>query len=88
MITVTNTNAAVRYLKIYNKASAPIVGTDTPVLVFAIPAATTGAGSNIPIGVPGIKFVTGIAFALTTGAADSDTAAVAANEIIVNLAYI
>ena len=32
-----------------------------------------------------LKFSTGIAFALTTGAADSDTGAVAANDIIVNL---
>lgn len=85
-IMATNTNAAVRYLKLYNKASAPTVGTDTPVQVYALPGATTGGGFslNIPVG---MVFSTGIAFATTTGAADSDTGAVAANEIIVNLTY-
>lgn len=87
MITATNTNAAVRYLKLYNKASSPTVGTDTPVLVFAIPGGTAGAGTNIPVPAGGLVFGTGIAFAITTGAADSDTGAVAANEIIINIGY-
>ena len=87
MITASNINAAVRYLKIYNKASAPTVGTDTPAFTFAIPGDTTGAGTNIPIPACGIALGTGIAFAFTTGVADSDTGAVAANEIVVNMAY-
>ena len=81
---VTNTNAAARFLKLYNKASAPTVGTDTPVHTFLIPGNTSGFTINFGLGV---EFTTGIAFALTTGVADSDTAAVAANEIIVNLGY-
>lgn len=85
-IMATNTNAAVRYLKLYNKASAPTVGTDTPIQVYALPGATTGGGFALSIPV-GMEFTTGIAFALTTGAADSDTGAVAANEIIVNITY-
>jgi hypothetical protein len=83
---VTNLNAAVRYLKLYNKASAPTVGTDTPIHTFAIPADTTGAGFVLTLPHP-ITFATGIALALTTGVADSDTGAVAANEIIVNGGY-
>ncbi len=86
-VLVTNTNAAVRYLKLYNKASAPTVGTDTPVQVYAIPGATTGGGVSVPIPNGGLEFTTGIALAITTGAADSDTGAVAANEIIVNLGH-
>lgn len=86
-VQVYNTNAAARYLKLYNKASAPTVGTDTPVKVITIPGATTGAGSNITIPACGIAFGTGLAFALTTGVANSDTGAVAANEIVVNLDY-
>ncbi len=85
-VTVINTNAAVRYLKFYNKASAPTVGTDTPVQVFPIPGNTAGAGLTINFGA-GAEFTTGIAFALTTGAADSDTGAVAANEIVVSCGY-
>jgi hypothetical protein len=84
---LSNVNAAVRYLKLYNKASAPTVGTDTPVMTIAIPGGSTaGAGANVEF-TNGIAFGTGIAYALTTGAADSDTAAVAASEIIVNLLY-
>lgn len=82
-----NLNAAVRYLKFYNKASAPTVGTDTPVATFPIPASATGAGFQINFD-PGFDFSTGIAYATTTGVADSDTAAVAANEIIVVGVYV
>lgn len=77
-ITAFNANASPRYVKFYNKASAPTVGTDVPVIVVAIPAASTvmiGGGSN------GIRFSTGIAMAIVTGAADSDATAVAANDI-------
>lgn len=84
---VVNLNAAVRYLKLYNKASAPTVGTDTPVATIPIPASTTGAGVMVPLG-PGADFATGIALATTTGAADSDTGAVAANEIFVFGVYV
>lgn len=83
-VSASNVNAAPRYLKFYNKASAPTVGTDVPVLTYIIPGNTAGAGTNIPLPPQGINFSTGIAFAITTGAADSDTGAVAANEIIIN----
>lgn len=86
-LVVTNTNAAVRYLKLYDLAVAPTVGTSTPVLTIAIPGNPAGAGVVVPIPNCGIAFGTGIALALTTGAADSDTGAVAANEILVAGAY-
>lgn len=87
MCVVTNINAAVRYLKLFNKASAPTVGTDVPVQVYTIPGSTTGGGVAVPLPPHGLAFSTGIAFAITAGAADSDTTAVALNEIIVNLGY-
>jgi hypothetical protein len=83
-VSATNINAAARYLKFYNKATAPTVGTDVPLLVYLIPGNTAGAGTNIVLPSEGANFTTGIAFAITTGAADSDTGAVAANEIIIN----
>lgn len=86
VILVTNTNASPRYLKFYNKASAPSVGTDTPVLTLAIPGNSAGAGISLPAGA-GFEFTTGIAFALTTAPEDSSIGPVAANEIIVNLGY-
>lgn len=82
-----NTNASPRYLKLYDKASAPTVGTDTPVLTLPIPGNTAGAGFVLPLSALGVTFTNGIAYALTTGVADSDTAAVAANEIVVNILY-
>lgn len=88
MITASNVNAAARYLKLYNKASAPTVGTDVPVHTFIIPGNTAGAGTNIPVPTVGLNFSTGIAFALTTEATDAGTTAVAASEIVVNLGYL
>lgn len=87
LIYAVNLNAAVRYLKLYNKATSPTVGTDTPVATLPIPASATGAGFVLPIG-PGADFSTGIAYATTTGIADSDTGAVAANEIILFGVYV
>lgn len=83
-IIVCNLNAAVRFFKLYNKATAPVVGTDTPVLTQAIPA-----GQSIPIdlGSRGLFLGTGIAYALTTGIAVTDVGAVAANEHAIHMSY-
>ena len=83
---ITNTNAAARYFKIYNKASAPTVGTDIPAMTLLVPGNANGSGANAEF-MNGIEFTTGIAYATTTGAADADTGAVAANEVIINLLY-
>lgn len=85
-VQVFNLNASARYLKLYNKATAPTVGTDTPVKTLLIPGNTAGAGLVLSWA-NGLEFDTGIAFALTTGIADSDTGAVSANETAVNLDY-
>lgn len=89
---ITNINAAVMYVKFYDKATAPdpsacSANSDCPVLRFAIPGDTTGAGVAIPISSLGIKFTTGLGMSITTGVADTDETAVAANEVIVNLWY-
>ncbi|OQW34860.1 MAG: hypothetical protein A4E20_01400 [Nitrospira sp. SG-bin2] len=83
-IMATNTNASARFLKLYNKASAPTVGTDVPVHTFLIPGNTSGFTINTGCG---MEFTTGIAFAITTGVADSDIGAVAANEIVINYGW-
>ena len=82
-IQVNNTNAAVRYLKLYNKATAPTVGTDTPVKTIAIPPGTL---QNIPFP-RGIVFSLGISFALTALSTVADTTIVGANEHVVNIDY-
>jgi hypothetical protein len=85
-VQVFNTNAAARYLKLYDDAAAPTVGTDTPVKTLTIPGNTAGAGLVLNWD-KGLVFSSGIGFGLTTGIADNDTGAVAANEIGVNLDY-
>lgn len=79
-----NANAAARYLKIYNKATAPTVGTDVPIHTeYLAPQA------KFSISFPaGLAFATGIGFGLTTGGADNDTAALTAGDILaMNIAY-
>lgn len=85
IISVGSVNSAARYLHFYDKASAPTVGTDTPVATFIIPGNTAGAGKDIPLGV-GIKFEIGIAFAITTSISAANSA-VAANQINLVIGY-
>jgi len=80
---IYNDSNQTRYVKLYNKASAPTVGTDIPVMTIPIPG---GSAANVDFS-NGIAFATGIAFAMTTGMADTDTGAVAANEVVLNLFY-
>lgn len=86
-ISASNVNAAARYLKFYNKATAPTVGTDVPVLTYIIPGNTAGAGTNIPLPPQGINFSTGISFATTTEATDAGSTGVAVSEIVINYAF-
>jgi hypothetical protein len=83
-ILACNTNASVRYLKIYNKASAPTVGTDIPVLTLHLP---TGNNATIPIGSNGVRFTSGIALATTVSAGDTASDAVAAGEIKIAVSF-
>lgn len=74
-----NAAAALRYLKLYDKASAPTVGTDTPKATIALPASSS---TDVDFGPLGIPFAAGIAFALTTGVADADTGALTAADVV------
>lgn len=86
-ITATNVNAAAVFLKLYNKATSPTVGTDTPVMTMLIPGATTGGG--FVFSVPqGIAFATGISVAITGAVGDADTTAVSANEQLIHILYV
>ena len=81
---IVNTHAtAWRYVKLYNKATGPTVGSDTPLITFGIPPA---GGAN-EMSTHGIVFDTGIGWAATTGVADNDTGAPGANEVVATLFY-
>jgi hypothetical protein len=78
--------STVRFLKLYNKATAPNVGTDVPIMTIPVPANTQGAGISIPFSM-GVNFPLGIGIAITSGSADNNSVAVGAGDVIINLTY-
>jgi hypothetical protein len=83
----SNTGAGAAYVKLYNKATAPTVGTDIPAMLITVPAAVAGVPGSVEItpGFNGYRFALGLGLAITGGAADSDTTAVAAGQVKVIL---
>jgi hypothetical protein len=67
---LVNGVATARYFKMYNKASAPTVGTDTPFFTVSLP---TGATTFQLPALVGIDFSLGISYAITLGVAPDDT---------------
>lgn len=83
-IYAVNVAAAVRYLKFYNKATAPTVGTDAPVWTILLPATSN---TFIILQDAPRAFATGIGYGLTVGAPDGDTAGLTAGDVIMTLDY-
>lgn len=81
---LTNTTAAFKYFRLYSKASAPTVGTDSPALVVGLPPNSTTA-IHYPAGV---ALAAGIAYAITGAVADLDATVTAANDVIGGLFYL
>ena len=63
------------------------MGTTTPALTLALPGNTTDDISGVFSIAQGIAFGTAITVAVTTGLADNNTGAPAANDVIVNIFY-
>jgi hypothetical protein len=75
-----NGNAAVRYLKLYNKATTPL-STDTPELIIPLaPASRFNEAIEH-------RFPLGLGYRLVTGAADSDATAVGTDITGLNFIY-
>jgi hypothetical protein len=83
-ITLSNPTATQAFVKIYNKASAPTVGTDTPIMTIPVPA---GAFVNVQFGSQGKRLTAGIAIAVTAAAAKTDTGAAVAG-VQIHASYI
>jgi hypothetical protein len=82
-----NRAAAEKFLKLYNKASAPVLATDVPLMTIGLPAgAYIGMGDII--GTFGMLFPLGVAYAITGAYANTDATAVAAGDVDVNLLYV
>ncbi len=71
-----NAAAAVRYLKLYDKATAP-ASTDTPKITIPI-----GASVPFPVDLGGFLFRLGLGYRTVTGNADNDATAVTAADLI------
>jgi hypothetical protein len=82
---LTNTSASFKYVKFYNSPTAPSVGTSTPVIQFPIPPNST---LDVSTSCAGMRFSTGISYAITGGSALLDSTAVDAAEVLVNLVYV
>jgi len=85
---IFNESASKRYVKFYNKASAPAPATDTALLVFTLVLQpNTLVYIDQVLGSTGHSFTTGISYAITAALADADVTAIAANEVTMNLLY-
>lgn len=84
-INCSNVGAAAAFVKLYNKASAPTVGTDVPVITIPVPPSGI---ASLTLSELGQRFTTGIALAITNLVADTDATAVAAAQVKVMVSYI
>lgn len=83
----TNTGATAAFVKLYNKATAPVLATDVPAMILPVPAAVAGVPGicTLPIGFSGFRFALGLGIAITGAVADTDATAVAAGQVKVML---
>jgi hypothetical protein len=83
---MSNTSAAVKYVRIYNKSSAPVPASDAALIVARIPLAA-GQRSDMQISANAEWLSAGLAFDITGGAPDTDATAVTAGDVTLNLYY-
>jgi len=84
-LNINNINAAARFVKIYNLAVAPTVGTSVPSITIPVPPSSA---TSFTFGAIGVRFGTGISLAITGLATDADATVVAASEIKVIASFI
>jgi hypothetical protein len=82
---LTNTSTTFKYVKFFNLAVAPTMGTSTPVLNLPIAPNST---LDVSTAFAGLRLATGISYAITGGSALLDNTAVGAGEVLVNLSYV
>lgn len=84
-LAISNTTTTTYYFKLYDKATQPVCGTDTPKWTIPIPGAAANSANNqlMPL-TAGLTFANGVGFCLTGGLADNDTTA-AATGVVINL---
>lgn len=81
-----NHASAARFVKFYNKASAPVIASDTALLLFTI---AIPAGQVRQVDLPaGLNFSTGIAYAITNAVGETDTTVVVADDVTGFMAFL
>lgn len=83
MVSGYNARATAVFLKFYNKATAPTVGTDTPRKTIILQPLSYFVFDSLDY------YATGIGLAMTTAAADADTGALTAADVLcLNVDYV
>jgi hypothetical protein len=82
-LSVMNASATTKYVRLFNLATAPTVGTSVPIMVVAVPATSSKEIEYVPA----VRFGTGLAVAITGGAAATDSTAVAAGDVQLLVSY-
>lgn len=80
---VDNLVATVSYLKLYDKATDPVLANDIPVMVLRLPASGSIDLINV-IGDTGLSFKNGLAMSINRATADNGTTATVALDVFVN----
>jgi len=79
-----NRSDAERFIKFYNATAAVVVvGTTAPIMTIPMEANSGEVWQSVH----GLNFNTAITVAATTGVADNDTGAPAANDVVINIGY-
>lgn len=83
--TISNTNASARYVKFYNKASAPAPTTDNTLIVSTI---QVPGNATVLAAIPeGLVCSTGIAFAAVANMSDTDNTSISAGDLSIDIRY-
>lgn len=78
-LAISNITGSTIYVKLYNKASAPTLASDVPIMTIPVPA---NSFQEINFGAIGKRFSTGIAIAVTGAIGPTDTTAVTAGSYV------
>lgn len=85
-VVACSTVAAIKYVKFYDKATAPTCGTDVPKIRLMVPASgctVISAGDRNSEA----QYQLGLGYCMVTGAADSSSAAVTAADVVLSFCY-
>jgi hypothetical protein len=83
---LSNLSASFKFFKLYNKASAPVIASDSALITKVIPM-PPNTTLTITGGAFGDRQAMGIAYAITNAVGLTDTTAIGANEVTVSIQY-